>query len=142
MKLVKKPEGNKEENKEENRDYSIDYKLKSLEQTVANLEKNLEETTRFAKRTRSTVDAHINKQIAEIRVFVVDKKCPEGEWQDYSGTFSIDDSEQKTMVISKAKKHFDMYFMDGVYHRNKKLGLFLSNPRSGKHLIEEMETGD
>ena len=142
MKLVKKPEENKEDNREEHKDHGMEHKLKSLEQTVANLEKKLEEATRFAKRTRSTVDAHINKQIAEIRVFVVDKKCPEGEWQDYSGTFSLDDDEQKKMVISKAKKHFDMYFKDGVYHRNKKLGLFLSNPRSGKHLIEEMETGD
>ena len=46
------------------------------------------------------------------------------------------------MAIKKAKAHFSEYFENGVYHRNKRLGLFLSGGNmSGKKLIQEIETG-
>ena len=44
------------------------------------------------------------------------------------------------MVLEKARKHYKTYFVDGAYHRNKNLGLFLTSARGGKQLIQEMNT--
>ena len=50
---------------------------------------------------------------------------------------------KKKMLIKKAKDHFSEYFENGVYHRNKRLGLFLSGGgQSGKKLIKETTTGN
>ena len=99
-------------------------------------------------RMKNTLDAHINRQYAEIKVLedswnenydcIVDgtKKS----WGDYSGIFYVNDEDEENVIINKAKKHFETFFEDNVYHRNKKLGLFLHSPKSGKRLIEEMKT--
>ena len=52
-------------------------------------------------------------------------------------------NKQSVEIRVLPRYHFETYFQDAVYHRNKKLGLFLSSgSTSGKRLIEEMETGD
>ena len=113
-------------------------------------ETDVVEIKRELTRLKSTINAHINKNTAEIRVL------PEGHnpkiqggnnpdkskngWEDYSGKFDLDNDEEMSIVIDKAISHFKAYFQDSVYHRNKKLGIFLSNATSGKRLIEEMTT--
>ena len=131
MKLVKKPE---EETKQDSKD---EYRLDCMEKSVVKMEKTVDEMKRQVARMKSNLDAHINRQFAEIRVTEEN-----GKWGDYSGTFYIDSDDEKKMVLTKARKHFKEYFVGGVYHRNKKLGLFLSSPRAGKQLIEEMKTGE
>ena len=129
------------------------------------IETNILELKRELSRVKSTLNAHINKSTVEIRVL------PEGHnpeihgyhadysnksrytaeeikqlkwkngWVDYSGKFDLDDIEEMSLVIGKAIAHFETYFKDGFYHRNKRLGVFLSNATtSGKLLIEEFQT--
>ena len=131
------------------------------------MENNLAKIKRELGILKSSLTAHINKHAVEIRVL------PEGHnpklhgynidstdyskhtaeqtkalkwkngWVDYSGKFDLDSDEEMSIVIGKAIAHFETYFQEGIYHRNKKLGLFLSNATtSGRRLIEEMETGD
>ena len=88
-------------------------------------------------KTKSLLDAHINRQYSEIRVVEKD-----GEWGDYTGTFYCDSKDQEKVVIQKAKDHYEKYFREGIWHQNKTLGVFLSTKRSGKTLIKKYKTGD
>jgi len=133
MKLVKKPEEDKKVKDGEQTENQ--YRMDCMEKSIAKMEKAVDDMKRHISRMRSNLDAHINRQFTEIRVIEEN-----GKWGDYSGTFYLDSDDEKKMVLDKAKKHFETYFKDGVYHRNKKLGLFLSSPRAGKQLIEEIKT--
>ena len=125
-----------------------DYKIQCIESSMAALEKTVIEIKKNVLRMGNTLDAHINRQYAEIKVLedswnenydcIVDgtKKS----WGDYSGIFYVNDEDEENVIINKAKKHFETFFEDNTYHRNKKLGLFLHSPKSGKRLIEEMKT--
>ena len=135
MKLVKNPEEDKKV--KDGKQTKDQYRMDCMEKSVTSMEKVVDDMKRHISRMRSNLDAHINRQFTEIRVIEEN-----GKWGDYSGTFYLDSDDEKKMVLDKAKKHFETYFKDGVYHRNKKLGLFLSSPRAGKQLIEEIETGD
>ena len=123
---------------------TLGSRLTAIENDIVNVRKEI-------SRIKSTLNTHINKQSVEIRVL------PEGHnpklhggndpdkskngWEDYSGKFDLDNDEEMSIVIGKAMAHFDKYFKDGFYHRNKKLGVFLSNATtSGKKLIEEYQT--
>lgn len=114
----------------------IGCKLSTLEEDVRSLKKHI-------KRVADTLNAYMNRSFTEIRVL------PEGNnpslhgedgWEEYSGNFYLEDSDNRDIVIDKAEKHFERYFEDSTYHRGKRLGLFLSSPRSGKQLIKEMPT--
>ena len=133
MKLVKKPEEDKKV--KDGKQTKDQYRMDCMEKSIAKMEKAVDDMKRHISRMRSNLDAHINRQFTEIRVIEEN-----GKWGDYSGTFYLDSDDEKKMVLDKAKKHFETYFKDGVYHRNKKLGLFLSSPRAGKQLIEEIKT--
>ena len=105
------------------------------------MENKIEAIRKNTARLGSNLDAHINKQATEIRV-LPDGKDPDvvSNWESYSGTFRISNKEERNLVLKKAKKHYEKYFCDAVYHRNKKLGIFLISQRSGKQLIEKVET--
>lgn len=112
----------------------------------------IEDIKQELKKIKSNLDAYINKQSVEIRVLPeghnpdkhggTSKEKWENGWEDYTGRFDLDDQEVESIVVGKAMGHFETYLKNGVYHRNKKLGVFLSNKRSGRQLIEEIETGD
>ena len=128
------------------------------------IETSILELKRDVNRVKSTLSAHINKHSVEIRLLPEGhnpklqgynnnktdySKCTaeetkslkwENGWVDYSGKFDLDNDEEMSIVIDKAMAHFEKYFKDGFYHRNKKLGVFLSNATGGKRLIEEMTT--
>ena len=127
------------------------------EGTVGNRMDKIEKDITFIKKDIRAIgdrlNAYINRQFTEIRVLPKGHnpnihggnkpRTEENGWEDYSGDFYITDEEQKKMLIDKAKDHFREYFENGVYHRNKKLGLFLSGGgQSGKKLIKETTTGN
>ena len=117
------------------------------------IEKNITSIKKELKRIGDNLNAYINRQFTEIRVLPKghnpdlhggsSPKKEERGWEDYSGDFYITDKEQKEVLIKKAEAHFEEYFENGVYHRNKRLGLFLSGGgQSGKKLIKETTTGN
>ena len=113
---------------------------------LSKIESDIDKIRKEVNRIGTSLRAHINKQSVEIRVLPEGSdpsKQGKGGWEDYSGIFRINSEEEESIVVGKARYHFETYFQDAVYHRNKKLGLFLSSgSTSGKRLIEEMETGD
>ena len=125
MKISKKKKSNAKD----------DFKIKCLEIAMVEVEKNISDMEKNIRRMRNVIDAHINRQYTEIRVVEKD-----GEWGDYSGIFYVSDEDERKVIIAKAKDHFQRYFKDGLHHRGKKLGLFLFSPRSGKRLLEEINT--
>jgi len=133
MKLIEKLEQDKKQ--KDGNQPQIDYKIKCMEQSIAVMTETIDEQKKVISRMKSNFDAHVNRQFTEIRVIEKD-----GKWGDYSGTFYLDENDEKEIVLEKAKKHFDKHFKNGIHHKGKKLGLFLFSPRSGKQLIEEMKT--
>ena len=80
------------------------------------LKNDMDKIRKEVKRISDKLSAHINKQSAEIRVWVVDKETGVGEWEDYTGTFNVNNDEEKSIAIGKARYHFETYFKDGAYH--------------------------
>jgi hypothetical protein len=138
-------------------------KIESLGQSIKNINEDIKNLTKFSEKwdgmvnrvreTENRLNAYTNRFSTEVRVL------PEGHdptkqggnnpdkskngWESYSGAFYLSPEERKQILIDRAREHFKDYFKDGIYHRNKKLGLFVSGGgMSGKQLIEEMETGD
>ena len=124
------------------------YGTGMLESRLVLLEATVEKMKREINRLSSSLRLHLNKQSVEIRVLEdswnEDYDCivdgTKKKWGDYSGTFNLDSDEEMGIVIDKARTHFNTYFKDGFFHSNKTLGIFLSNPMSGKRLIEEITT--
>jgi hypothetical protein len=117
------------------------------------IEKDITSMKKAIRNIGDRLNAYINRQFTEIRVLPKghnpdlhggnSPKKEERGWEDYSGDFYITDKEQRDMLIKKAEAHFEEYFENGVYHRNKRLGLFLSGGgQSGKKLIKETTTGN
>ena len=121
----------------------LGYKIDKLFKSIETIKKDV-------RRIAEDLKAHINRQTAEIRVLPKGHNPDiqggnsnikwENGWEDYTGVFFIDPEDEKKIVLEKAKRHFEKYFESGVYHRNRKLGVFLSGGRSGKRLVAEMET--
>ena len=119
---------------------------------IERIERNIAEMKKAISKVSQDLRAYKNRHFSEIRVLpeghnpalqggTSNKKWENG-WSDYTGVFYLDTEDERKIVLDKAKKHFKTYFLDSAYHRNKRLGIFISNPRSGKQLIEDIETGD
>ena len=141
----------------------VEEKIERLIQSVNSINEDIKKITKSsekwdravyrAKETENRLSAYINRFFAEVRVLPKghnpdiqggnDLEKSKNGWEDYSGAFYLSSEEREQIVIDRARDHFKHYFEDGIYHRNKKLGLFVSGGGiSGKKLIEEMETGD
>ena len=112
----------------------IRYKIDSIDIAMVEMEETVKDIKISIIRMRSILDAHINRKFTEIRVMEKD-----GKWGDYSGIFYVNDEDEESMVLKKAKNHFEKYFENGSHHSNKKLGLFLTKGRI-KKLVEEIKT--
>ena len=130
--------------------------IKNIEKKILKNIKSLEKLNNLipkVKKLDNRLNSYLNRFFAEVRVL------PEGHdpkkhggnnkikskngWEDYSGAFYLEPEEREQIVIDRARDHFKQYFEDGVYHRNKVLGIFVSGGGiSGKKLIEIIETGD
>tara|TARA_Y100000310_G_scaffold239913_1_gene243696 strand:- start:434 stop:820 length:387 start_codon:yes stop_codon:yes gene_type:complete len=81
-------------------------------------------------RAEKTLQKHIGRQTAEIRVLERDDS-----WGDYTGIFSVDKEDAREIVIGKAKAHFKKYFKNGIWYKDHTFGIFLN--RSGKKELQE-----
>ena len=140
----------------------VEEQIESLVQSVENINEDIKNLTKLSEKwdgmvdrvreTENRLNAYTNRFSTEVRIL------PEGHdptvqggnnpdkskngWESYSGAFYLSPEERKQILIDRARDHFKNYFEDSTYHRNKKLGLFVSGGgMSGKKLIEEMETG-
>jgi len=150
----KAPKLNKEQVEEQIE--SLIQSVKSINEDIKEITKSGEKWDRAAcrvKETENILSAYINRFFAEVRVLPKghdpaiqggnDPNKNKNGWEDYSGSFYLSSEEREQIVIDRARNHFKHYFKDGIYHRNKKLGLFVSGGGiSGKKLIEVIETGD
>ena len=106
------------------------------------IKNKIEKMRKNINKLEVSYNVFLKRQTAEIRV-LPEGKDPKivGDWEDYTGVFYVDVKDEKGMVLKKAQKHYESYFQDGVYHRNKTLGIFINNS-TGKHLIEKFKTGE
>ena len=137
--------------------------IENLVQSIKNINEDIKELTKFSEKwdgmvnrvrvTENRLNAYTNRFSTEVRILPEghnpklqggsSKVKSENGWEDYSGAFYLDPEERRQIVIDRARDHFKNYFEDSTYHRNKKLGLFVSGGGiSGKKLIETIETGD
>ena len=114
---------------------TIKFLKKQYRQIDSQFEKLKQSTTKELKRQKGIIDAHVNKQFAEWRV-----KEADGTWGDYTGMFYCDGESEKETVLKKARQHYDKYFVDSQWHKNKHLALFLTTQRGGKRIIEKRHT--
>ena len=103
---------------------------------------------------KSNLSAHINRQYGEIRIWEskLNKETGKRElqidnkgnkiWGDYTGNFYCDSKDEEEVIIRKAREHYEEYFRNGFWHKDKTLGIFITNKRSGKRLIKEYNTGE
>ena len=111
-----------------------EHVVKGLKNDVIDLTEVVDKLKKELASVKSTLNAYINRKYTEIKVMEAD-----GEWGDYSGTFH-NDQDDEDMVIKKAEDHYNTYFKDSVYHRGKKLSLWLHSARSGKRIVRIWET--
>ena len=112
-----------------------EHVIQGLKNEMIELTEIVDKTRKELITLRSSLNAYINRQYTEIKVMEED-----GEWGDYSGTFHNDHDEIESSVIKKAEDHYNTYFKDSVYHRGKKLSLWLHTARSGKRIVRIWET--
>tara|TARA_Y100000592_G_C5470421_1_gene319128 strand:- start:882 stop:1355 length:474 start_codon:yes stop_codon:yes gene_type:complete len=141
----------------------INESIESNKKSIQNIEKSLLDTSKsieklnklipIIKKLENQLNSYTNRFFAEIRVLPEghnpdlqggsDKIKSKNGWEDYSGSFYLEPGEREQIVIDRARNHCRTYFEDAIYHRNKKLGIFVSGGGiSGKKLIEIIETGE
>ena len=112
-------------------------KDKKTKKTKKSLSKEISTMKKDLISMRKKLNVYINRQFSEIRV-----KEKDGKWGDYTGVFYLSPGEEKKALIKKAKTHVNTFFKNSVWHRNKHLGLFITNKKREKQLIEEITTGE
>lgn len=121
-------------NKTKTKKESIDSKVKILTDKVKNLEDNkdlLETNIELLKKEINKLEykltSFINKHTSQIRVLEKD-----GKWGGYTGVFHLDPKDNKRRVIKKAVDHYERYFKNVDFYKNRTLGLFITNNKERK----------
>ena len=104
----------------------IDNSIKDLLGSIATLSSKLANTD-------ATIQRIIAKHSAEIRVLEQD-----GTWGGYTGVFYTNKEDNKQVVVNKAMNHYNIYFEDRPFYKNKTLALFVSNYK-GKKLVKVLQ---
>ena len=87
--------------------------MKEMKLTISNLNKNL-------RNANEKLNLYINRKFADVKIL-----NKQNEWEDYSGKFYATDEETDDMLYKKALKHYNTYFKNSDWHRNKHLGIFV-----------------
>ena len=105
---------------------SIDDKVQDLKDTIHSLKSNL-------VNIQGTIKRIIAKHSSEIRVLEQD-----GTWGGYTGVFYTNKEDNKQVVIDKAINHYEVFFEDRSFYKDKTLALFVSDYK-GKKLVKVLQ---
>jgi hypothetical protein len=113
--------------------------IRELRSVISQFDNKLEaykkKLNREMTRHRGMIDLHTKKLTTEWQV--LEKN---GKWGDYTGVFYIGREDERKIVIEKAKRHYNKFFVDSNWHKDKTLRLVLNTPERGKQEIEIRET--
>jgi|TARA_R100000479_G_C6321392_1_gene177886 uncharacterized coiled-coil protein SlyX len=115
---------------------NIENKITIMEKTIDNMEKTISKLNKELKNANEKLNLHINRKFSDVKV--LNKR---NEWEDYSGKFYATDKETDDMLFKKALKHYNTYFKDSEWHRNKHLGIFITSFKDGNKIKKQMITG-
>ncbi len=114
----------------------LEDKITRLESSLDSSDLVIDKLRKHIKRVELNLRFFINKQTAEIRVLEKD-----GKWGGYTGVFYINSKDDEKIITKKALNHYEEYFKDVEFFKNRTLGLFLTNPK-GKKLVKILQKGD
>jgi len=85
-------------------------------------------------RCQSSIDVYTKRVFAE---WMVEEE--DGEWGSYTGNFYCGNKDQKELILQRARDHYEVYFEQSRWHKDRRLGLFLTHPSGKKELVEIKE---
>lgn len=104
-------------------------KLNRSDVIIGNLRKKINNIS-------SKLNLHINKKTAQIRV--LEKN---GKWSGYTGVFYINAKDHQKKIVNKALNHYEEYFKDDDFYKNRTLGLFTTNAK-GQKLVKVLQDNE
>ena len=66
------------------------------------------------------------------------KKIKLKKWQDYTGVFFVDSNNDEELITNKAVEHYNEYFGNVPFYKDRTLGLFITGPE-GKKLVKVLQ---
>lgn len=97
-------------------------KVKSLEAIIKSYDLVTEDLKRNINRVEAKLKTFMNQHTSQIRV--LEKN---GKWGGYTGVFHLNTKNNKKRVIEKAMHHYNSYFKNVDFYKNRTLGLFITN---------------
>lgn len=114
---------------------NVENKINILEETVEKMGKTILKLNKELKTANEKLNLHINRKFSDVKVLSKSNK-----WEDYSGKFYATDEETDDMLYKKALKHYNTYFKNSEWHRNKHLGIFITSFKDGNEIKKQMIT--
>jgi hypothetical protein len=102
-------------------------------QRINKLENNIKELKKKLEYINKNVQIVLGRHSSQIRVLEED-----GSWGDYSGNFNIEVHDNLKIATKKAMNHYNNFFAENDYYKNKTLGLFIST-REGLKLTKILQ---
>tara|TARA_R110000824_G_scaffold176451_2_gene355425 strand:+ start:2850 stop:3344 length:495 start_codon:yes stop_codon:yes gene_type:complete len=113
---------------------AFNVRINELQKKINSQDNALANARKYIKNIEYRLKTFINKQTAEIRVFSPDEK----KWEDYTGVFYVDSNNDEELIINKAIDHYNEYFGNMPFYRERTLGLFITGPE-GKKLVKVLQ---
>ena len=112
---------------------ALTKKVEKLEANIKTSDSIIEGLKEDINSVRLKLKSFINQHTSQIRVLEKD-----GTWSGYTGVFHLDPKDNKKRVIEKAMNHYNYYFKNADFYKNRTLGLFITNNKE-KKLIKVLQ---
>tara|TARA_Y100000114_G_scaffold155957_1_gene181519 strand:+ start:1794 stop:2288 length:495 start_codon:yes stop_codon:yes gene_type:complete len=107
-----------------------------MQKSMEDIKSKISKLYKSFRNVDETLNLHINRKFADVKVL-----NKTNDWEDYSGKFYATDEETDDMLYKKALKHYNTYFKNSDWHRNKHLAIFITSFKDGNVLKKQMITG-